>query len=339
MALLAMVWVLEGGADFAPGFSRPGSRASMALGLAFTATGVLWVVLPGTPITPIWPMLLAAGGALLTSVHVPPHQGIGLHALGIAAMLGLGAWLIAGLVWHQVAAFPAALALGLLVMATTALFRASGRGIRAMGRAREPDQVPPLRTGTAGLEGRLLAHLPRLHSDAEAPEGEAFPVRVRVPMRQIIEAALVQDRVPASDGVREYIVQVEPRDVDVEGDPGALARVFATLFRHLNSATGSRTQGGLSVLVRGNHQVVTVEMGPPDDMPAGAIPFLPQSMSRVEPVQSLAPDRPAEDLALAAARWMIQQHDGQLSSQWDEQGWRIRVVLPRRARRSSIEVV
>lgn len=167
------------------------------------------------------------------------------------------------------------------------------------------------------LVGQLL--------DLSRLESGATPLHLLVfPAAELLEA--VADEAALHSPDVSFVVDVDPPDLALEGDPERLHQVIANLAE--NAARFSPDDGTVTLRARSGGDVVTFEVldeGP--GIPAAAITRVFERFYRTDEARST--DEGGSGLGLAIARWVVDLHGGRIhAEQREPHGCRMVVDLP-----------
>ncbi|MCB1030867.1 MAG: HAMP domain-containing protein [Acidimicrobiales bacterium] len=186
----------------------------------------------------------------------------------------------------------------------------------------EPDPAL-LRTMLAQIE-RLQRLVSQLLDLSRLESGGSPLHKITFPALDLLEA--VADEASLHSPDVEFDVVVEPKDLDVSGDPERLHQVIANLVEN----AARFTPEGAGVHLRAFEQDETVTFEVVDDGPG--IPS--ESLNRVferfyRTDEARSTDEGGSGLGLAIARWIVELHGGKIrAEQRDPNGCRMVVELP-----------
>ena len=185
----------------------------------------------------------------------------------------------------------------------------------------EPTLLRTMLAQTERLQ-RLVTQL----LDLNRLESGGIPLhRLRFPVAELLEA--VADESALSFPTVSFVVDVEPHDLDLDGDPERLHQVFANLCDNASRFTPEGGEVTLRAGARGSTVVLEVlDNGP--GIPPEALARVFERFYRTDEARTT--DEGGSGLGLAIARWIVDLHGGRIRAESREpNGCRMVVELPR----------
>ena len=188
-------------------------------------------------------------------------------------------------------------------------------------------EPPLLRTMLAQTE-RLQRLVTQLLDLSRLESGEVPLHRLDFPVAELLEA--VADESALSFPAVSFTVDVDPPDLDLDGDPERLHQVFANLCDNAARFTPDDGEVRLRASAAGSRvRIEVLDDGP--GIPPEALTRVFERFYRTDEARST--DEGGSGLGLAIARWVVDLHGGTIEAETrDPHGCRMVVDLPWQSR-------